>query len=262
MITDISEVRKALLQSPKGGLSFIEQLQISTLKPCSKTNTPHLTGVNQNEHKAVLVKTVCKMWSCEACAARNAKTWIAKIINGVNRLGGEWSFVTITSSKFHRGAQSIACLRRGWKLLYNRILWHKGKKSAKNLYYVKVWEQHSDGSFHLHVLCNWYLLKKWYKDNAFRTGMGYQADSHTIDNAGQVAGYIAKYTLKNSNVERGGLAIPKGLRRIETSHKWPILPRLSQEGYEWIFEANRAAQLSRKDVLEWQGYQVVDTVKD
>lgn len=261
IVTDIQEVRNALLQSPNGGLSFIEQLQISSLKPCTKTNTPHLTGINQNEHKAILVKTACKMWDCETCAYRNARLWIAKIINGVNKIGGEWSFVTITASKFHRGLASVKNLRAGWKLLYNRILATNGKK-ASNLYYCKVWEQHKDGSFHLHILCNWYLPKRWYKDNAFRTGMGYQADSHTVDNAGQVAGYIAKYTLKNSSVARSGILMPKGLRRVETSHKWPVLPKIDTSTFEWIFEASRASQLHRAGVLEWQGYEIKDTVKE
>lgn len=262
IITDVGKVRKALLLSPERGLSFIEQLQISTLNPCSKINTPHLTGVNQNEHKAILVKTACKMWNCEACAARNAKAWIAKVINGVNKLGGEWSFVTITSSRHSRGVRSIQNLRKGWKLIYNRIVYYVGGKTAENLYYVKVWEQHHDGSFHLHVLCNWYLPKKWYKDKCFRVGMGYQADSHTIDNAGQIAGYIAKYTLKNAAVTRGGVEIPKGLRRIETSHKWPKLPKISTEGYEWIFDSNREAQVHRSQSLRMSGYQIVDTVNE
>jgi hypothetical protein len=225
IITDIGEVCNALLQSPAGGLSFIEQLQISSLKNCIKTNTPHLTGINQNEHKALLVKTACKMWSCETCAARLARLWVARVINGVNKLGGDWYFFTITSLGAYRGASSVKAIRAGWKLLYNRILSLYGK-DARALYYCKVWEQHKDGTFHLHMLANFPVKKRWLKDNCFHCGLGYQAHIRKIDNAGQVAGYMAKYTLKNASVARGGIVFPKGLRRIETSHKWPVLPKL------------------------------------
>lgn len=261
-VTEYQAVSDAFKLSPARGLSFIEQLQISTLKPCTKLNTPHLTGINQNEHKAILVKTACKMWDCETCASRNAKLWIARVINGVNKLGGEWYFFTITSNKSDRGIQSVRAIRKGWKLLYNRIVSLYGK-DARNLYYCKVWEQHKDGTFHLHMLANFPVTKRWLKDNSFHCGLGYQAHIRAIQNAGQVAGYMAKYTLKNANIARAGISFPKGLRRIETSHKWPILPKLVQlNGFEWIFEANRAAQLNRKDVLEWQGFKVTDTVKD
>jgi len=261
IISDIEEQNKAFNLSPAGGLSFIEQLQISSLKNCTKTNTPHLTGVNQNEHKAILVKTTCKMWSCETCAARLAKLWVARVINGVNKLGGNWYFFTLTSSGTYRGTSSVKAIRRGWKLLYNRIVSLYGK-DARNLFYCKVWEQHKDGTFHLHMLGNFPIKKRWLKDNCYDCGLGYQAHVRKIDNAGQVAGYMAKYTLKNAHISRGGIEFPKGLRRIETSHKWPVLPKLVQlTGFEWIFDPNREAQLSRADVLKWQGYELIDTVK-
>lgn len=261
IVTSIEEQNKAFNLSPAGGSTFIEQLQISSLKNCTKTNTPHLTGVNQNEHKAILVKTACKMWSCETCGARIAKLWIARVINGINKLGGNWYFFTITSNRYARGISSVKAIRAGWKLLYNRIL-ALYDKNASELYYCKVWEQHEDGTFHLHMLANFPVTKRWIKDNAFHCGLGYQAHIRAIQNAGQVAGYMAKYTLKNATIARAGISFPKGLRRIETSHKWPVLPKLVQlTGFEWIFDPNREAQLSRAEVLKWQGYDLIDTVK-
>lgn len=251
---------KSFVPPEEGGLSFIEQLQIVSHTPCSKTNTPHLTGINQNEHKAILIKTACKMWNCPTCAARLAKFWIAKVINGVNKLGGNWYFFTITSSRKMRGAKSIKAIRDGWKKLYNRILSLYGK-NAKDLYYVKVWEQHKDGSFHLHMLANFPITRRWLKDNAHSCGLGYQAHVKPIDNAGQVAGYMAKYTLKNGFIEQGGVAIPKGLRRIETSHKWPEFPKMRGREYEWIFDNTRQGQLHRAWSLEMSGYKIIDTVK-
>lgn len=261
-VTDYQVSKDVVTLSPERGLSFIEQLQMICNKPCTKLNTPHLTGINQNEHTAILTKTTCKMWNCPTCGSRLAKLWIARVINGVNKLGGDWYFFTITSSGSKRGILSIKAIRTGWKLLYNRIHALYGK-DASALYYCKVWEQHKNGTFHLHMLANFRVTKRWLKDNCFHCGLGHQAHIKRIDNAGQIAGYMAKYTLKNATIAQGGIEFPKGLRRIETSHKWPILPKLvSLLDYEWIFEANRASQLSRKDVLEWQGFDVKDLVKD
>lgn len=257
----IFDEKASVLQSPAGGLSFIEQLQIVSNKPCTKNNVPHLTGINQNDHQAILVKASCKMWNCPTCGARLAKLWIAKVINGVNKLGGNWYFFTLTSNRVHRGIQSVKAIRRGWKLLYNRILalWDK---DAGILYYCKVWEQHKNGTFHLHMLANFKVTKRWLKDNCFHVGLGYQAHIKAIGNAGQIAGYMAKYTLKNATISQGGVDFPKGLRRIETSHKWPILPKINQFiGYDWIFEASRASQLHRADVLKFDSYRVLDLVK-
>lgn len=261
MIASVDE-KASVLSSPERGLNYIEQLQISALKPCTKTNCIHLTGINQNEHKAILTKTTCKMWNCETCAARNTRLWLAKIINGINKLGGDWYFFTITSNKLDRGERSVKAIRKGWKLIYNRIL-SLYSKEAVSLYYVKVWEQHKDGTFHLHLLANFRVTKRWLKDVCFYCGLGYQAHIRAIQNTRQVCGYIAKYTLKNASVVRGGIEIPKGLRRIETSHKWPILHRLiEKETYDWIFERTRKSQLHRASVLKWDAYHIVDLVKE
>lgn len=261
IITDVSTIRKRLLESPAGGLSFIEQLQISSLKKCTKDNTPFLTGMHYENKTALLLKTACKQWNCPTCSARNAKLWIAKVINGVNKLGGEWWFFTITSNRHLRGKSSIKAIREGWKKLYNRILALYGKE-ASGLYYVKVWEQHKNGTFHLHMLANFPVTRRWLKNNAHSTGLGYQAHIRAIDNAGQVAGYMAKYTLKNASVEQGGVAIPKGLRRIETSHKWPKLPKkYDTSEYLWQFFKDRDAQLRHAAFIEGYGWTLVDKAK-
>jgi hypothetical protein len=233
-------------------------LQIESNQKCSKDNRPYLTGINGDEEKLIHIRANCKMWDCPACSAKNARLWIAKIINGVNKLGGEWSFLTVTAHKKWRGASSVRNLRAGWKKFYNRILAARGKTS-ENLYYCKVWEQHGNGSFHLHILINVCLGKRWAKDNAVSSGMGNQADWHTIDNAGMVAGYIAKYSLKNASQARGGVIWPKGLRRIETSRGWPTLTKLqSEEQWDWYYRANRTAQIVLAEPYIEMGFKVLD----
>lgn len=260
-LTDYQEALESFF--PKNeGLSFIEQLQISSNKPCTKNNTPYLIGVNENAKVALLTKTTCKMWNCETCGFRNAKRWIAKVINGVNRLGGEWFFLTITSHEKARKSASVLNIRQGWKKLYNRILAANQKKSD-NIFYCKVWEQHEDGTFHLHILINVHITKKWLKNQARECGMGYQAEARKIDNAGQVAGYMAKYSLKNATIARNSIVWPKGLRRIETSQKWPELPELSSsQDMDWIVKMSRDEQIESAGRWHTRGFQVIDKVKE
>jgi len=262
MIAQTDYQNQAFAVCPRSGLSFIEQLQISASKQCTKNNVPYLVGVNENAKICLLTKSSCKQWNCETCAARNARTWIAKVINGINRLGGEWSFLTLTSHAKWRGQKSVVNLREGWKKFYNRLLAAQGK-SAEAIFYTKVWEQHEDGTFHLHILISLYLSQRWAKDSAARVGLGYQAEWHKVDNAGQVAGYISKYTLKNATIVRNGIAIPKGLRRIETSHKWPVLPKKHPyEDLGWIVKFERDEQLHTAQVYNNRGFQVIDNVRN
>lgn len=259
---DFSSLKDAVAVSPRSGLNFIEQLQISSQKPCTKTNRPYLVGVNENEKQSLLTRPNCKMWNCEPCASSNARLWIAKIINGINRLGGEWSFLTLTAHRHHRKDKSVANLRQGWKKFYNRILAILGK-NAENLYYCKVWEQHKDGGFHLHILLSVCFGTRWAKDNAAQCGLGFQADWRQINNAGQVAGYVSKYTLKNATVARGDIQWPKGLRRIETSRNWPILPKKEQDSaWGWIVHATRTGQLISANEFYRRGFDIVDMVKE
>lgn len=244
------------------GLTFIEQLQIASSKPCTKLNVPYLIGVNEDARVAVLTKTTCKMWNCETCGLRNAKRWIAKVINGVNKLGGEWFFLTITAHEKTRKSTSVLNIRSGWKKLYNRIL-GANEKTSTNIFYCKVWEQHENGSFHLHILINCNISKKWLKKNARECGMGYQAESRQIGNAGQIAGYMAKYSLKNATIARNNVNWPKGLRRIETSQKWPELPDIqTNASLGWIIKFDRESQLFSANEWNLRGFEIVDTVKE
>lgn len=263
IVSDDSEktiVQVVNLSSTEGGLTFIEQLQIASKNPCPKANTPYLIGVNPDEQKAILSKAACKCWDCETCGHRNANTWIARILNGINTLRFPLAFLTLTSHRRWRKERSLACLRQGWKKLYNRIIAKLGKKN-ENLYFCRVWEQHKDGSFHLHVLISVNFGTRWAKTNSRACGMGHQADWRDIENAGMVAGYVAKYTLKNSTIARGGIKWPKGLRRVEVSRNWPKLPDMGiVSGYDWMISVSKEYQSEVAGSLQVKGYSVIDLV--
>jgi hypothetical protein len=242
---------------PSGGLSFIEQLQKASLKPCSNQPPRWCLGTDPETKTCLVTRPACKCWSCPECAARNARQWIARILNGVNHLDGDWFMFTLTAHANCRGtAHSVDNLRQGWKKLYNRARYEFGTS-----HYVRVWELHADGAtFHLHGLVDTNWGQRWLKDNSAQCGMGYQVDIHEVDNAGQVAGYIAKYFLKSESV-RGEhpAAWPKSLRRIEVSRQWPELPELAEfSRFSWqVFDTSEGVQ-NFAEFKRHQGYKIVD----
>jgi len=242
--------------SDEPGLSFIEQLHAISLQKCENPRTPHLIGHSVSTDTALLTKASCGMWSCATCAARMVKKWIAKVINGVNRIGGEWFMFTLTAHEKWRGASSVKNLRQGWKKLYNRMRRARGVSQ-----YVKVWEMHRDGSFHLHGMVNQKIPVRWLKNNARQCGLGYQVEIHHVTNAGMVAGYISKYFLKSEGVLKDGEIWPKGLRRIEVSRAWPKLEKMPiLSDYAWAVTNGRQGQLDRAEFLRHHGVKIIDIV--
>lgn len=240
------------------GLSFLEQLHAVCKNPCEMPPRNWILGIDPQTKTGMLIQPACKRWACPTCAARNAKYWIARIINGVNHMDGDWWMFTLTAHEKMRGqAASVLNLREGWKKLYNRA-----RRKYETASYCKVWEMHGDGeTFHLHGLVDTDWTQRWLKDNARACGMGYQVEIHNVDNAGQVAGYIAKYFLKSENIQNGGKSFPKNLRRIEVSRNWLELPELRDfERFQWtVYQtldgARRNAAWRRND-----GYTISDLV--
>jgi hypothetical protein len=147
---------------------------------------------------------------------------------GLNEIGGDWSFITMTAHEKWRGDASLKNIRKNWPKLRKRL----ARKSDGDLYYVWVFERHKDKSWHIHALVNQPIESRWYKDNARECGMGYQAKSIQLENYGQAAGYIAKYLLKQMFMLD---PYPKGMRRITTSRNFPALPdRDTDNDLVWI----------------------------
>lgn len=214
------------------GLSFIEQLQKLSLNECSTPNRIYMLGRDLNTREMLFTRPPCKMWACPECASRNAKRYIAIIIHGVNELGGNWYMFTLTAHENWRGVTSLDNLRFGWKKLYSKIRYHFGKP-----YYAKAWDMHKDRTFHLHGLIDLDIPTRWLKDNARKSGIGYQTEIHQIDNAGMVAGYMSKYMLKACELAKYW---PKHTRRIQLVHKWPRQDNpLAESGIIWTIHMDR-----------------------
>jgi hypothetical protein len=167
---------------------------------------------------------------------------------------------TLTAHEKWRGRdRSVANLRQGWKKLYNRA-----RRKFDTSEYVRVWELHADKkTFHLHGLVDENWGERWLKDNARGCGMGYQVDIHEVDNAGQVAGYIAKYFLKSENALGEQREIwPKSLRRIECSRTWPQLPPLEEyNNFAWNKFFTEDGVRRYADIKRVAGYHIIDYIR-
>lgn len=231
-----------------GGLSLLEHLGALSAKRCRNLKAPILFGEDPDSLKSIVIRSACKQWNCPSCGARNTKYWIAKIVNGMNVLGGQWYFVTITAHESDRTSDgTIKNLRQGWTKLYDRLRNKFGKFD-----YFKVFEPHEDDAFHLHLFVNVqipYTVKelangekdykcKWLKDAARASDMGYIADYQPLRSPAGGAYYLAKYLTKSIGV--GGHDWPKNLRRVQCSHSWPKLKDLTEESdVEWTYVKNQ-----------------------
>lgn len=242
----------------EGGLTFIEQLHAVSVQLCPNPKVPYLSA--ERDKVVYLTRGSCKLWSCPTCGARKGKQWLARLLHHMNaQPSPRWYFLTITAHPKMRGTEaSVKNLRQGWKKFYNRL-----RRKIGTSDYVKVWEFHHDieddlPSFHLHVLINKKVSKKWVKDNSAECGMGYMCDSSKSKNAGMVAGYCAKYLLKSFEFAE---YYPKGLRRIQCSQSWSKLPELKDDSLRWTRHEDRDGQDYYARYKKANGYIIKDLRK-
>lgn len=252
-IATIESPENALALVPtKEGLTYIEQLTVIAHKQCPKNDVPFFYKSDDEKNVVLFGKGTCQRWNCESCGARNAKRWIARIIKGCNTHADDWYFCTITADEKWRGKHSsLLNLRRNWPKLRKRLA-RLAKKHGVALVYVRVWEAHKDGSFHMHLITNFPVEERWLKDNSKTSGMGYQAKSEKAKNPGQVAGYISKYMVKSLP---NATHYPKGARRIEVSENWV---RWNKKESEWDVCLTLGIAAMKRDTFKSKGYRVRD----
>jgi hypothetical protein len=187
-----------------------------------------------------LVRIRCEMWGCPDCGPINAQRWRAYLLKRFNDDYGhvEWCFYTITAHKnAHKNtAMSVLNLQQVWKRLYDRL---RRRFPNKRLEYVRVFEPHKSGRFHMHMLLNvgeeydkhGFVIKDkldeyrhpecvWLRNTCASLGGGWRVhirrvwdDIRRSANVGLVVGYIVKYMGK----QMADFAFPKHQRRIQTS---------------------------------------------
>jgi hypothetical protein len=196
-----------------------------------------------------LVRLSCKMWECPYCGPRNAIQWKAYLLHRFNETmrDEKWCFLTITAHKnAHKTPRlSLKNLQQVWKKLYDRLLRRFYPKGAngrrKGMEYVRVFEQHLSGRYHMHILLNCgeeydkeeFVIKgnldeyrhpccRWLRVACAQLGGGWRVHIRRVweertktANVGLVVGYILKYMGKQMHL----LEFPKHQRRIQTSRR-------------------------------------------
>lgn len=232
-------------------LSFLEQLTALSAENCDAPKVPYFYRVDQQAKKVQFGKGSCKQWSCPSCAARNAKKWVARVIDGCNKLDDVWYFGTLTAHKWWRKEKSMRNLQSNWPKVRKRFA-RLAKIQAKQLFYVRVWEAHKDGSFHMHFISNIEYTQNELKDIASECGLGYMAHIEEAKNPGQVAGYIAKYMVKSMPLATN---YPQGSRRIEVSRNWIAW---HEKATDWQVVPDIRVARSKARFYKSQGYTIFD----
>lgn len=208
---------------------------------CQTKNRPFVFSSRENGD-VVVFKPNCGLWSCEFCGAQRAHLWFLHAWRGATvykEAGKPLQFVTITvrGGTWRSQEASIRAFSASWPKLRKRATYEQ----KSELDYIAIAEAHKNGVMHLHILATSELKKRWWKDNAFLTGMGYQADVSPVDSAARAAHYVTKYCTKAI----GAQLWPKGFRRVRTSQNWPkvadIEPSEPSEPSE-VFGSIAAAQ--------------------
>lgn len=189
-----------------------------------------MISYDKSKNTTFLSVSRCKSWYCEYCAVKNKRRWRAVIIDAINRSGKKWSWFTLTAKgNSHKAPNSNKCtldnLANNWDRFVKRLRRRYGSFS-----YVRVYEKHNSGNYHLHCLCSFWFddiktrrkgTDKEYNDSpelrkiATDCGYGYMTHADNIDgHGGYVAGYITKYMTKMENEQREDFG---RVRRIQTS---------------------------------------------
>jgi hypothetical protein len=207
------------------------------------------------------------MWQCEYCAPKNKKQWQARMLQTVETLTKEdWGFYTLTA---HENAgnwhTSLLNLQNGWPILRRKMAYKAKKAGVKKFMYARVYEQHEDKRAHWHMIANWVpddysdpdtnpgKGSQWISDTARSSGMGYMTWTKRaeVKNAGYIVSYCTKYMTKMSET------MPKGTRRVQTSHGWKGKQIEGSSEYDWMtmqtFTIDDASHLWK------QGMTVTDT---
>ena len=171
---------------------------------CERSNGWHV--VNFNDGRSYQLN--CNSYSCPECGPRKVKKLrkaLTEYLQNWDKIRF-WTF-TLSSSSFTSQWSHLCILREAWQRLVTYL--HRSyaiTRSQRNFNYVKVFEPHKSGFFHLHCFLNVYLPWKvvnniW--ENICKELL--KTESHcagsyveNCPNAKFAAFYVSKYVLKSA----------------------------------------------------------------
>lgn len=157
----------------------------------------------------------CGLKSCPTCAKLKQLSHIARIAIVVRHHNDKhWYFLTVTArAKYHKTKDiegGLKSLRHAWSIARKRI-----NRRYKFVTWVKVFERHKSGMYHLHIIIglDGKMSQRWIKQALFEGGAGYQVKLLPVDTDGHAIRYVAKYATKAD--------VP--IRAVEYSRNFPKL---------------------------------------
>ena len=241
-----------------------------SLKYCPNYSVP-LKGKDYENSEIVVYRARCKLWSCEYCANINRRVWQARIWKEVERSKSEqWTFFTFTLlGEYHGHAESLKSSLLKWRDVWDKLM-KRLKREYGKFRYLRVFETHKDGTFHVHMLADVVVSdavervnnngKVVYESetilghlNALELGWIHDCKPIVADGRDDgsymalVASYVAKYLTKDIQgavrdaIKSAGL---NRIRMIQTSHAWAKL-ETGGNIHEWEAEPVKWAEFDR-----------------
>lgn len=222
---------------------------------CQALNRPWIVASHAGNRQAIVYRPGCGLWTCPDCAIDNASKWIARAAHGCDVLmqqGYNMSFVTVTSRGGHlSSSRSIIIFGDAWPKLSRKARATAGGKWE----YFLVPERQKNGKIHAHILSSYRHKKRFWKDTAYWSGLGYIADEKPLTAIPGVVGYVTKYITKTIEGERW----PDKFRRVRCSNGWPKLPKKELKGWEYEVFMREADMFWETYYLKDAGYNVTIT---
>jgi len=193
----------------------------------------------ENDSDKIPMKRLrCQSWQCAYCAKENRRLWAAHLRNRLPKVSSDWWFVTLTAHEALRTPEnSLQNIRSNIDRLFKRL-----RRIYAKVQYVRVFEVHTLGAFHAHLLItglssrlslqtasngvvyfrprpepdgqrSW-AIKTWFKKTARALGMGYMVDCQKLASPAKAINYIVKYLTKAAQDFTA-----KGLRRVQTTQQ-------------------------------------------
>ena len=202
--------------------------------------------------------------------------WRRHLKRQIIDIGGDWYFGTITAPSWDRRPNGTLYTIR---LNFDRFMKRLRRVFKKGVNYVRIYEKHENGAFHLHIIISGlsprverytaysgsvsfkpatgakkfgtWSIKTWWKKTLSKCGCGYIADIKPIP-AIRAIGYVTEYMTKQAQ----DYHVPN-LRRIQTSRAigspnersveiWGIVERIygGEIGYQGFIDMTEKRKIT------------------
>ena len=201
--------------------------------------TPNYYLINITNGKEIPLN--CNTYSCPECGPKKAyklRKYLQKYLENWKNIRF-WTF-TLSSESFEDEEDHMRALSECWSRFVTYLRRNKSLyKKQRGFRYVKVYENHKTGYWHLHVCVDQYLPYSviqpiWEQICQERLGSQNHSGQSWVTgekSAKTAAYYVSKYVLKSA------LEIVRMVRRFSTSHGIKIYPEKNSSG-DWICVRN------------------------